>query len=185
MSDQTERRFGRTAHLQDAEPMARLRQLTLPASISGALWLTGLPDSDVRLRRFLDETAAQSISQLVILTEDHEIRDLAPAYERLLLSSGLAFSVMRLPIRDFDVPESVLGFRREAQRISKALERGERIVVHCRGGIGRTGMMACAVLCELGMQIDEAIGLVAAAGSKCETAEQTAFLLRAFGNAKN
>lgn len=182
MTDHIERLSGHAARMDDAEPMARLRQLALPAPVSGALWLTSLPDNDIRLGRYLGETAAQGVTQLVILAEDREIRDLAPAYDRLLSSGGLAFSVMRLPIRDFDVPESFSGFRLAAYRIAKALERGERIVMHCRGGIGRTGLVAEAVLIELCVPPDEATSLVAAAGSRCETAKQVAFLREAYAN---
>ena len=185
MTDHTERLFGDTARMDDAEPPTGLRPLDLPATVSGALWLTGLPDNDLRLRRYLFETAEKGVTQLVILTEDHEIRDLAPAYARLLSSGGLSLSVMRLPIRDFGVPESVTAFRLAADRIAEALQRGERIVMHCRGGIGRTGLVAQAVLNELGVAPSESSIIVAAAGSKCETAEQLAFLREAYADAEN
>lgn len=185
MTDHTEHLSDRTARMGESDPTARLRPLDLPSSISGTLWLTGLPNDDLRLRLYLAETAEKGVTQLVILTEDHEIRDLSPDYARLLSSGGLTFSVMRLPIRDFGVPESVPAFRLATHRIAEALQSGERIVMHCRGGIGRTGLVAEAVLIELGVPPAEAQGLVAAAGSRCETAEQVAFLREAFANAEN
>lgn len=185
MTDHTERHSGRTARMDDADPTARLRPLDLPAPISGALWLTGLPDTAMRLGRYLVATAENDVTQVVILVEDHEIRDLAPAYARFLSSGDLAFSVRRLPIKDFGVPQGFSGFRRAAQGVAEDLQNGERIVMHCRGGIGRTGLVAEAVLIELGVPPAEARGLVAAVGSRCETAEQVAFLREAYANAEN
>jgi protein-tyrosine phosphatase len=176
---------GKTARTDDADPITGLRPLALPAPVSGELWLTGLPNNDLRLRRHLFEAAEKGVTQFVILTEYHEIRDLAPDYARLLSSDGLNFSVMRLPIRDFGVPESVPAFRLATHRIADALQSGERIVMHCRGGIGRTGLVAEAVLIELGVPPAEARSLVAAAGSRCETAEQVAFLRKAYGNVED
>lgn len=185
MTDHTDRLTDDTTSMDDADPPTSLRPLDLPATVSGELWLTGLPDDDVRFQRYLFETAEKGVTQLVILTEDHEIRDLAPAYARLLSSGGLTFSVMRLPIRDYGVPESVTAFRATAHGIAEALKRGERIVMHCRGGIGRTGLVAEAVLHELGVAPATSSMLVEAAGSKCETAEQLAFLREAYVNAED
>jgi len=185
VTDQSERLPDRAARSEDAETLAGLRPLALPAPVAGALWLTGLPDNELRLRRYLAEIAAKGVTWLVILTEDHEIRDLAPGYARFLSSGGFSFSVMRLPIRDFGVPPSVPAFRLAVQRIAKALQRGERIVMHCRGGIGRTGLVAEAVLIELGVPPEASPGLVAVAGSRCETAQQVAFLREAYANAED
>ncbi|MBR3371835.1 MAG: dual specificity protein phosphatase family protein [Rhodobacteraceae bacterium] len=177
--------FDSTAPWNHAGSLTALRKLDLPIPIAGALWLSGLPVSGGHLSHFRDEIAAKDITQLVVLTEDHEIRALAPNYARLLSSGVIGPSVIRLPIRDFGVPESPSEFRHAAQDIAASLQQGARIVMHCRGGIGRTGLMACAVLTELGLPIDEAIVLVAAAGSKCETTEQTAFLRKAYDNAED
>ncbi|WP_245286767.1 hypothetical protein [Bradyrhizobium sp. ARR65] len=37
------------------------------------------------------------------------------------------------------------------------LRRGDDIVVHCKGGLGRAGMIAARLLVELGMTPEEAI----------------------------
>ncbi len=43
------------------------------------------------------------------------------------------------------------------------LARGERVVVHCRRGLGRAGMVAARVLIELGSVSEEAVRMVCAA----------------------
>jgi len=182
--DRTECRSGR-AQTDPANAGVSLRPLALPAPVTGALWLTGLPDNAERLRRYRVETAARRVTHVVILAEEHEVRDLAPEYARWLASDPCPFVLMRLPIRDFGVPDTVAGFRLAAQRIARALKRGRRVVTHCRAGIGRTGMMAVAVLIELGVSPDEATGRVAAAGSACESAKQIAFLREAYPDAQD
>lgn len=162
-----------------------LRPLALPFAIAGRFWLTSLPDSEQRLEWFMAETVEVGVTHLVVLTEDQELRKLAPAYALALASDQFAFSVTRLPIRDYSIPDDLACFRLTAANIADLLRRGERIVMHCRGGVGRTGLMAQAVLMELGVPPIEAEQQVAGAGSICETAEQIAFLREAYTNVED
>lgn len=163
-----------------------LRPLPLPATASGRLWLAGLPHTDDgHLERFLFETAEHGVKHVLILTEDHEIHDFAPAYAQLLSSRCLPFSVTRLPISDYGIPSDASAFRLAARRTAGALRLGERVLTHCRGGIGRTGLMSQAILIELGVSADQAGQQVADAGSRCETAEQCAFLREAYAVAED
>lgn len=181
MTDHEERLDGCAGGAHSAQP--GLRPLVLPAPAAGALFLTGLPDSAPRLARFLGDAATADVTHVVILTEEHEIRDLARAYAGFLATPPLPFALTRFGIRDFGIPEDIAGFRATAGRIAAALARGERMVMHCRGGIGRTGMMAQAVLIELGLPPEQAARQVAEAGSRCETARQAAFLREAYADA--
>jgi len=185
VTDQAERLSGRAGPLADPAPPASLRPLALPEGAPGALWLTGMPDSEPRLERFLADTASVGVEHVVILTEDHEIRDLAPAYDRVLSSPELPFSLTRLPIRDYGVPQGADRFRQTAGAIADTLRRGGCVAMHCRAGIGRTGLMAQAVLIELGVPPGQATDQVARAGSRCETPEQIAFLREAYPDAED
>jgi protein-tyrosine phosphatase len=40
------------------------------------------------------------------------------------------------------------------------LRNGDDVVVHCKGGLGRAGMIAARLLVELGMDTEEAIQTV-------------------------
>lgn len=151
----------------------------LPADVSGTLSLTGLPDTDLRLAGFLAAARMARVSRVVILVQADEIARLAPPYAAELASGRLPFRIDHFPIRDFGIPDDMAGFVRCAQRTASALRYGEAVVVHCRGGIGRTGMMAQAVLVALGMTRQDAEQRIADAGSHCETAQQVAFLQQA------
>lgn len=64
-----------------------------------------------------------------------------------------------LPIADFSVPTEA--FERQwitqGREIREMLRAGEDVLVHCKGGLGRAGMIAARLLVELGMDPEEAI----------------------------
>lgn len=92
--------------------------------------------------------------------------------------AGLEFH--QLPIPDFGVPQ-----RADAgpvlDLLTARLREGRRVVVHCRGGIGRSGLVAAALLVRLGVPLADAWDHVSAArGHRVpETDEQRAWLQRA------
>jgi len=87
---------------------------------------------------------------------------------------------IHIPITDGDPPDDrfetvwpVVG-----RDIVLALLAGKRIVINCRGGLGRTGMIACLLLIELGRAPQHALDLVRAKRpNTVETAAQEAFVL--------
>lgn len=64
-----------------------------------------------------------------------------------------------LPIADYSAPNEHFEKQWETQgREIRALLRGGRdVLVHCKGGLGRAGMIAARLLVELGMSPDAAI----------------------------
>jgi ADP-ribosyl-[dinitrogen reductase] hydrolase len=69
-----------------------------------------------------------------------------------------------LPVRDVDVPDAHF----ETQwcyaglRLREHLRQGRRVLVHCRGGLGRSGTIAARLLVEMGWSPNEAIAAVRA-----------------------
>jgi ADP-ribosyl-[dinitrogen reductase] hydrolase len=57
-----------------------------------------------------------------------------------------------LPIRDVSVPDSSFEENWESvgAELRGRLQRGESLVVHCHGGLGRGGTVAARLLVELG-----------------------------------
>ena len=67
-----------------------------------------------------------------------------------------------LPIADYSVPneEFEKNWFTQGREIRNLLRNGEDVLIHCKGGLGRAGMIAARLLVELGMEPEEAIGAV-------------------------
>lgn len=68
----------------------------------------------------------------------------------------------QLPITDGTMPDAVFECRwvYAGLRLRTLLRDGKRILVHCRSGLGRTGLISARLLIELGMAAEEAIAVV-------------------------
>ena len=64
-----------------------------------------------------------------------------------------------LPIVDGQIPDEEFEhkWRNVGAKLRQILRNGQKIVVHCKGGLGRTGTIAARLLVELGMNPKEAI----------------------------
>jgi protein-tyrosine phosphatase len=122
-------------------------------SVYGAAW-------DRDLATDLDAIEAWGAECVVTLMEDFEFAMLGiPDFPSVMAAQS--FEWLHLEIRDADVPdhrfESAWPLARE--KLLAVLERGGRVLVHCRGGLGRTGLMVARLLVEQGMAAEEAIRL--------------------------
>ncbi len=79
------------------------------------------------------------------------------------------------PIQDFGTPTSMSGLVDLVNEILAAITAGDTVVLHCRGGLGRSGLVAAACLVTQGYACDRAFALVRAArpGSVETLAQET------------
>lgn len=117
---------------------------------------------------------------LVTLLESQEFVELGIAHlpERAK-AAGLQWYGM--PIADGAAPDIRFLEQWEQLRLkfAQALQAGERVVVHCKGGLGRAGTVACLLLLDSGVvsDADEAMARVRVVRpGAVETLEQEAFL---------
>lgn len=82
---------------------------------------------------------------LVSLIEEHEFAALRIANLRERLPTH-GIELLWYPIRDVSVPTSMETFAEAVNRIVDALGAGRTVVIHCMGGLGRTGLVAAACL---------------------------------------
>jgi protein-tyrosine phosphatase len=69
-------------------------------------------------------------------------------------TGGIGFR--SLPIPDLDVPDQSSQAERLVGEMDATLSQGKNILIHCRQGVGRSGMMAAALLVESGLSPSEA-----------------------------
>ena len=105
------------------------------------------------------------VGTLVSLVEDHELASLGiAALPDECAERGI--DIVRFPIPDGGVPASREAFAALVGRIVDAAGEGRNIAVHCRGGLGRTGLVAAACLVARGHAPDAAIAIVRAARAR-------------------
>jgi ADP-ribosylglycohydrolase/protein-tyrosine phosphatase len=144
------------------------------ASAAGA-WERDLQADLERLRNHFAVEVLVSLMEAEEL-EGYGIPDLLDA------ARNAGIEVVHFPIPDVLTPRKseAKEYAKLITRIVDLLEEGKTVVVHCRGGLGRTGTVAASVLVALGYPPSYAIGKVRAVRSDraVETMEQEQYVER-------
>ncbi|MCB1681120.1 MAG: dual specificity protein phosphatase family protein [Rhodospirillales bacterium] len=118
------------------------------------------------------------ITLLVSLLEEFEAYELGLQDEhRAAERHGITF--LSFPIADRGLPESLPRFHAFVSSLFQQIQDGAHVAVHCRAGIGRSGLTAAAVLLHEGFTPDEAFALISEA-RRCpvpDTEEQRCWLV--------
>lgn len=113
---------------------------------------------------------------LVSLLETHEF-DLLEIPDLFEQAQARGMRVRHFPIPDFNVPRSIDGLAELVQEILDAAKNGETVVIHCKAGLGRSGLVAASCLVAMGLSAEEAFRLVRRSRpGTIETAAQEAFV---------
>ena len=120
-------------------------------SVFGAPWARDLSLD-------LDVIQSWGASAVVTLVEAHELVSLGvPDLGDRVRDRGIDW--YHLPIVDLTAPDK--GFEATWPTVATALRQrvtaGGRVLVHCRGGLGRAGTVAACLLVEFGVTPEEAI----------------------------
>jgi len=121
-------------------------KLALAARPRGGDWL---PDEIASWRR-------QGIDGVVSLLTPEEEHDLDLLNERREARRH-EMSFTRFPIPDRQVPASQSDTTEALEMLGAELSAGRNVVIHCRQGIGRTGLMAACLLVAAGNEPQTAI----------------------------
>jgi protein-tyrosine phosphatase len=138
-------------------------KLAMAARPRGGDWL---PDDLANWKRAGIDTL------LSLLTPDEE-RDLDLRDEAAeARTQGMEFA--SFPIPDRQTPKSEAKWTEILEKVTRTLSEGKNVVVHCRQGIGRSGLLAACLLVRRGISPGAAVELVSAARGAAvpETAEQ-------------
>lgn len=152
------------------------RELALPKGIKGKVYLHSMPGRTRPLSEDEEEAAKVGISAVVRLTPDHETEQRSPEYMNAIRKGLLRWEDLHFSIPDYGIPGDLAKFKLLLAKVIAKLRAGDRILIHCAAGIGRTGTMAAALLVALGLGLDEAVARVGAAGSHAEDESQVNLL---------
>jgi protein-tyrosine phosphatase len=100
---------------------------------------------------------------VVSMTETAEMAALGAA-ELPARLEALGIGWRPFPIADYAVPDAAASERWPmlTRDLHAALDRGEGVLLHCRGGLGRSGMIALRLLCERGEDAGAALAAIRA-----------------------
>lgn len=149
-----------------------MRTLNLPSDVTGELYLHSMPDRHEELHDLMAEMKRIGIGRVVRLTGLDEVAEKSPTYHQAITSGTWPFPTDELAIPDFGVPADPGELYALANSVAAGLREGKKILIHCAGGIGRTGTLAACVLLAMDVTVEVALAMVNVAGSSSETPAQ-------------
>lgn len=106
------------------------------------------------LEKEIKDLKAQAVTGLVCLLDEREIRMTGLEDEQKLCEAeGIAF--WHFPIPDTQSPKNQVDTHFFILDLLKHYKEKKGLVLHCYGGIGRSGTIALAVLMHLGYDLNE------------------------------
>lgn len=147
----------------------------IPGPWSGRLAVATRPRGGDWLEDEISGWRKAGLDVVVSLLEEDETEQLELSDEGAVAkSNGVRF--VSFPIPDRGVPASTREALQLFSTIATALEEGKNVAVHCRQGIGRSGLIAAGVLLRSGLAVEKAIEVVSAA--RGETVPETSTQLQ-------
>src|SRR5579864_1573949 len=114
----------------------------------------------------LDAIRSSGVKAPMTLMENDELIDVqVPVSELREKTANFGLEWHHLPIRDVDVPDERFEdlWAYSGVRLRNLLVKGEKVVIHCLGGLGRTGTIAGRLLVEFGVKPGDAIRAIRSA----------------------
>jgi protein-tyrosine phosphatase len=129
----------------------------IPTDTAGRLAILPRPRGGDWLETEVSNWSDSGIDTVVSLLTPDEVAEFE------LTNEGLHCDDVGMTFRAFPIPDRGIpgtGFGQLVQAIVDDLRLGRMVGIHCRQGIGRSSLVALAVLNELGRPISEAIRIV-------------------------
>ncbi len=146
--------------------------------IKGNIFLHSMPGLNEDLQDFMDQMNRMNIKRIICLAESSEVGKLSPRYMHSIYYGHHGdIYISYCPCPDSSVPsgdEALLIYKKGITEAFESLKAGN-VLVHCRGGVGRTGTFTIILLRKMGFTFDEALRLTKNGGSNPEVSEQLDF----------
>jgi protein-tyrosine phosphatase len=139
----------------------------------GRIALSARPRGGDWLTDEIGDWKRAGIGAVLSLLELQEERDLGlPSEAAEVRGQGLEF--LTYPIPDRHVPNLEAKLAQVLEKLDNTLSKGKNVVIHCRQGVGRSGLVAACLLVKKGMSPGAAVEKVSVARGVAvpETEEQ-------------
>ena len=119
----------------------------------------------------------EGVDIVVSLLERAEAAGIVEAEWEFCEEIGLEF--IWFPMKDGSVPASNKAFGDLAMKLAEAITAGKSVAIHCRAGIGRSSLVATAVMSHFKVDAEVALNMVAEArqAEVPQTEEQRQWIL--------
>jgi protein-tyrosine phosphatase len=126
-----------------------------------AIALTECPGRSKDYTEAITRIIAWQPDLVVTLVEESEIAQGTARLRATLGKNGISWQ--HFPIRNYDIPAPDAPWNDLSQLIHSTIDGGGAVLIHCWGGLGRSGMVAAKLLVERGVHVTAAIETVRAA----------------------
>ena len=125
----------------------------------GSIGLMARPRGGDWLEDEMSSLKDAGVDTLVCLLEESEMKELELEKEEDY-SKRIGIDFLHFPIADRSTPASTMAAKNLIERLRNLLNQNKRIVIHCRQGVGRSSMVAAAILIYEGLSPDEAFTII-------------------------
>ena len=123
---------------------------------SGKLGVAARPRGGDWLEQEFTKWQEQNIDTVVSLLTPEEESELSLEEEAAdARRHGMQF--VAIPVEDRQVPKSEKAIESAVQKLDATLSAGRNVLIHCRQGIGRSGLLAACLLIHRGSTAEEAM----------------------------
>ena len=157
--------------------MIKIRQLKQDKTY-GKIYLHSMPGRYEKLDKLIEELNKLNLYEIVCLADKKEIEEKSPDYLSSVEAGKLDKNrITYNPVSDYGVPVKENDLKRYESTLMKIYEtlKAGNVLIHCAGGIGRTGTFAVILLRMYGYTFEEALEIAQEAGSNPETPDQIEF----------
>jgi len=134
----------------------------VPINASGGLAIAPRPRGGDWLDMEVQRLRQEGVDILVsALTDDEQCELDLETEPQVCAAKGIEF--VNLPIPDLGAPQDSSRFLTRVGQLAGSIRAGRQVAVHCRQSVGRSGLVAIAVMVALGNPLEAALNTVSVA----------------------